>query len=215
MAVTVRSRGVRVLRGLLVASLSVAVAAFSHVAGGGVAPGVLGTTLALTFAVLVCIALGSKALSPVRLSISVVLSQVVFHLLFSLGSSLPKGASGHSSTGMLGMAMSGGHTALLPHFVAAGVVSTEVMSDARMWLGHGVAAAITIALVLRGESAFLGLIRLGGARLARVVRVVDGLPATSGVTRHGVDAALDDVSGIRPLGVLLVSRPHRGPPVAA
>ncbi|BDZ48139.1 hypothetical protein GCM10025867_03800 [Frondihabitans sucicola] len=213
MAVPVRSRGVRVVRGLLVACLSVLVAAFSHVAGGGVAPGALGTTLALTFAILACIALSSRALSPVRLSISVALSQFVFHVLFSLGADLPAGAADHGSVGMLGMVMSGGHTQVLPDFGTPSGISAPAVSDARMWLGHACAALVTVALLLHGERAALTLVRLGGARLARLVVVVEALPASLGVARHGVITAVGDLRGLRPLEVLLVSRPHRGPPL--
>lgn len=216
MAVRVRSRGVRVVRGLLVAGLSVTVAAFSHVAAGGASPGVLGAVLATAFAALLCIGLGSRALSPVRLSISVALSQFVFHVLFSFGAALPHGAAGHSSVGMLGMVMSGGQTTTLTAGLTSGhAVPVEVMSDARMWLGHALAAAITVVLLLRGERAALTLGRLCRERLARLAVVVDALPAAVGVAPHDVLTALADHRGLRDLGVLLVSRPHRGPPVVA
>lgn len=213
MAVTVRSRGLRVVRGLLVASLSVVVAAFSHVAGGGAVPGALGTILALAFAILACIALSSRALSPVRLSISVACSQFVFHLLFSLGANLPAGA--HASGGMFGMVMSGG-ASTLPDFGSVGsVVPAEAMSDARMWLGHAIAAVVTVAVLLHGERSLLLVARLGAARLALLAVVVDALPSSLGVARHGVAIAVADLRGLRPLDVLLASRPHRGPPAVA
>lgn len=213
MAVRVPSRGARVVRGLVVASLSVVVAAFSHVVGGGAAPGALGTILALAFAILACTALGSRALSPVRLSLSVALSQFVFHVLFSLGSTVPAGAAAHSSAGMLGMVMSGGQTVTLPDLAAPGAVPAEAMSDARMWLGHAVAAAITVALLLRGERSLLTLLRLGGSRLTRLAVIVDALPGAPGVVRHSVVRAVADLRGLRSLVTLFATRPHRGPPV--
>lgn len=214
MTVPVRSRGLRVLRGLVVATMSVTIAAFSHVAGGGLAPGVLGTVLALAFAILASIALSGRALSPVLTATAVGASQFVFHLLFSLGAELPASARG-AHVGMLGMVMSGGQTTQLPDLGGAGtsaVTAMEGMSDARMWGGHLAAAVITTLLLLHGEKALLTLARIATSRLAIVIRiVVDALP----VTRAAVSAAIGDRHGLRDLDVLLVARPHRGPPLAA
>jgi hypothetical protein len=214
----VRSRGARVGRGGAIAGISVVIAAFSHVAGGGSNPGVLGVVLAMTFAVLSCIALAGRALSVGRLTLSVALSQFVFHLLFNLGADLPVGAASHGSVGMLGMVMSGGATQTLPSVgpgAAASVGGMDGMSDARMWLGHAVAAALTIAVLLHGERAALTLGRLAGARLARTVDVVGALPAALPVARHRVALVLADRRGVRLLEVLLAARPRRGPPVVA
>lgn len=209
MTVRVGSRGVRVARGLLVASLSVTIAAFSHVAGGGMGPGVLGTVLALAFASLVCIALSSRALAVLPLALSVALSQIVFHLLFSLGASLPSSAESGHSVGMLGMAMSGGARVSLPEVTAVSGHGMEGMSDTRMWVGHAVAALLTIALLLHGERAVVTIARLAVARLALVSRI---LGFALFPDRHGLVRALADRRGIRRLGVLLAARPHRGPP---
>lgn len=212
MTVRVTSRGLRVVRGLVVATLSVTIAAFSHVAGGGMEPGVLGTVLALAFAILASIALSARAVSVVPLAISVGLSQVVFHLLFSLGADLPASAAG-THVGMLGMVMSGGATATLPDLGGSTVHAMEGMSDARMWAGHLAAAVLTTLLLLHGERALLTVVRLAVARLAVVVRVLVAAPP---VLAHSVAAAVGDRSGIRcPLDVLLASRPHRGPPLGA
>lgn len=209
MTVRVTSRGLRVLRGLVVATLSVTIAAFSHVAGGGLTPGVLGTVLALAFAVLISIALSGRALSLPPLAAAVVASQVVFHLLFSLGAALPASARG-VHVGMLGMVMSGGSTATLPDLGSSTVSAVEGLADARMWIGHLAAAVVTIMLLLHGERALVTVVRLAVGRLAVFVRVVVAPPA---LARHRVLAALGDRSGLRSLDVLLATRPHRGPPV--
>lgn len=196
------------------------IAAFSHVAGGGSNPGVLGVVLAMTFAVLSCIALSGRALSVGRLTLSVALSQFVFHLLFNLGADLPAGAASHGSVGMLGMVMSGGATQTLPAVgsaasASAGVGGMDGMSDARMWLGHAVAAVLTIAVLLHGERAALTLGRLAGSRLARTVDVVGALPSALPIARHRVALVVADRRGVRLLEVLLAARPRRGPPVVA
>ncbi|MGA1813218.1 hypothetical protein VH571_12635 [Frondihabitans sp. 4ASC-45] len=209
MTVRVASRGLRVARGLIVATLSVAIAAFSHVAGGGMVPGLLGTVLALVFACLVCIALSARALAVVPLAVSVGVSQIVFHLLFSLGTSLPASAGDGHSVGMLGMVMSGGSTVRLPDVAGSASHGMEGMSDTRMWLGHAVAALLTIALLLHGERALVTIARLAVARLALVSRI---LGFALFPDRHGLVRALADRRGIRRLGVLLAARPHRGPP---
>ena len=214
MAIEVRSRQARVARGGFVAILSVVVAAFSHVAGGGAAPGVLGTILALTFSTLVCIGVGTRPVAPGRTTLSVGLSQIVFHLLFSLGADLPAGVTSTGSGGMLGMVMSGGRTPHLPDLSASSALSAAATDDARMWLGHALAAVVTILVLLHGERALLTLVRLGAARLTRLAVVSEALPAALGVARHGVVTALGDLRGVRPLDVLLASRPHRGPPLA-
>jgi uncharacterized membrane protein (GlpM family) len=202
------------MRGTVVASLSVVVAAFSHVAGGGAAPGALGVILASTFSVLACIAVGSRPASPLRTTISVGLSQIVFHLVFSLGAHLPGDATSTGSGDMLGMVMSGGRTPHLPDLSTPGALSAAATDDVRMWLGHALAAVVTILVLLHGERALLTVVRLGAARLLRLAIVSEALPAALGVARHVVVTALGDLRGVPSLDLLLASRPYRGPPLA-
>ncbi|MCU1526390.1 MAG: hypothetical protein JWP75_153 [Frondihabitans sp.] len=203
------------MRGGAVAGISVAIAAVSHVAGGGATPGVLGVVIALTMAVLASIVLAGRALSLPRLSISVVISQVVFHIVFSLGANLPTPATGSQPVGMLGMVMSGGHTVGLPDLSSPRAAAALEMSSAQMWLGHAVAAVLTIIVLRYGERSFWRLVQLASARLARVVVVTDVLPAAPRVSRHRILAALADRGGLRPLDVLHSPRSHRGPPRVA
>lgn len=207
-----QSRGVRVLRGGAVAGISVSIAAVSHVASGGATPGALGLIIALTMAVLVSIALAGRTLSLFRLSVSVVISQIVFHILFSLGADLPTPAAGSQPVGMLGMVMSGGHTTALPDLSSAHAAAALEMSSAQMWFGHAVAAIVTIVVLRYGERAFWRLVELASARLARHVVVTDAMPAAPRVSRHRILAALADRGGLRPLDVLHSPRTHRGPP---
>lgn len=205
-------RAGRVLRGALIASSSVVIAAVSHLAGGGSDPGVLGTVLALTFAVLVCIALAGRQLSLLRLSIAVAVSQFVFHVLFSLGSELPPGAPG--STSMFGMVMSGGaHTLTLPAGAGGSTLAAiDATGDVRMWAGHAVAAVLTIVLLRHGGAALVVVRRLATGRLVLPAVVTRVLPASLRAGRRAVALAIADRRGVRPTSVLLATRPHRGPP---
>ncbi|AMM19150.1 hypothetical protein AX769_02145 [Frondihabitans sp. PAMC 28766] len=207
------SRRARALRGLGVAVISVVTAALSHVIAGGAAPGGLGTGLALVFAILACTALAGRRLSTPRLIIAVALSQLVFHVLFSLGAAIPE-AHGHSVT-MLGMVMSGGNTAHLPALTTPRGVSALEVAGARMWLGHAVAAVATIVLLLHGERALAVLLRVAAERLAVLVSVVAALPSALALPRGRRLLALGDRRGVPSLDVLLSTRPHRGPPSPA
>jgi hypothetical protein len=205
---TTATRAERFARGWLTAGASTLVAAFSHVAGGGMQPGVLGVVLALAVAVPVSIALAGVHLSTVRLAVAVALSQVAFHLLFSLGA---EGGGGASATG-------GHHSALVISTAADGSVSgavagAMVMGGPTMWLAHALAAVVTIVALRRGEGAAWALVRLAvrGLTVARLltaghrpeVPVVRRPPTPTGVRP-------------RPPGRRhLTARPRRGPPCPA
>lgn len=205
---TTATRAERFARGWLTAGASTTVAAFSHVAGGGMQPGLLGVVLALAVAVPVSIALAGVHLSTVRLAIAVALSQVAFHLLFSLGASGDGGAS----------ASGGHHTALVVSAVADGAASggaapAMVMGGPVMWLAHGLAAVVTIVALRRGEGAAWGLVRLAVRGLAAARLLIGGHRPVSAVVRRAP----------RPSGVLprppgrrhLTALPRRGPPCPA
>lgn len=202
---TTATRAERFARGWLTAGVSTLVAAFSHVAGGGMQPGVLGVVLALAVAVPVSIALAGKHLSTARLTVAVALSQVAFHLLFSLGA---EGGVGASAEG-------GHHSALVISTVADGSASgavggAMVMGGPTMWLAHALAAVITIVALRRGEGAawVLVLLAVCGVTVARLltaghrpeVPVLRRPPTPTGVRP-------------RPPGQRhLTARPRRGPP---
>ena len=116
---------------------------------------------------------------------------------------------------MLGMVMSGGHTTALPDFSSPRAAAALEKSSVQMWVGHAVAAVVTIIVLRYGERAFWRLVELAGARLARFAVVSDVLPETPGVSRHRILAALADREGLRPLDVLHSPRSHRGPPRVA
>ena len=80
-----RSRATRVIRASVAASIATFVALFWHVAAGGAMPHWLGIAVPWVLSLAVCTVLVGRALSLLRLSVAVVLSQLLFHLLFVLG----------------------------------------------------------------------------------------------------------------------------------
>ncbi|ROS51574.1 hypothetical protein [Frigoribacterium sp. PhB24] len=205
---TTATRAERFARGWVIAGASTLVAAFSHVAGGGMQPGALGVVLALAVAVPVSIALAGVHLSTVRLAVAVALSQVAFHLLFSLGASDGGGAS----------ASGGHHSALVISTIADGAVSggvgpAMVMGGPAMWLAHALAAVITVVALRRGEGAAWALVRLAvrGLGVARLL-TAGHLPEAPVVRRPPTSGGVRP----RPPGRRhLTARPRRGPPCPA
>jgi hypothetical protein len=200
------TRWARLARGWSTAAVSVVVAAVSHLAGGGTLPGLLGAVLALTFAGLVSVALAGKTLSRIRLSLSVVVSQVAFHVLFGLGAgsagvavASPHGAHQHGS---MIMQVSSASASPLP-------------ADSSMWLAHAAAALVTIVLLRRGESTFWALVALARTALVAVLLPLYRADCPGSAQPVRLRIALGDRSGLRDLAVVLSGRSLRGPPAHA
>jgi len=118
-------------------------------------PGLIGVAVPLILSIMMCVLLAGKRLSAVRLSVSVVLSQFLFHTLFVLGSISPTGLQSdpHAHHGIL----------ILPSLVAssAGPDSVSLASSGSgMWAGHLLSAAVTIVALYQGERIARGLRRL-------------------------------------------------------
>jgi uncharacterized membrane protein len=199
------SRTARTVRGLLTAAFAVFVAAFSHVAAGGQTPGSVGVVLALAFASLASIALAGKTLSRARLTISVLFSQLVLHVLFGVGAAGGAIVAGQSSH-------HGGMVTLETASTAA--TSGSGMSAAMhggMWLAHAFAALITIVALQYGEKAFWGLVEQARTRVVSVLislQPVFPVAVSTAVLRPVVTRnflAADP-------GVVLSSLLRRGPP---
>ena len=153
------SRTPHLIRGFAGASLATFVALASHVWVGGGMPGMLGVAVPWMLSVAACTLLAGRRLSLVRLSISVLLSQALFHALFVLGTIAPRATLGAHAHGVLPTLPLSGAGALVPE-------------DAGMWLAHAVAALCTVAVLYRGEQVLQALARLAGALRAWVRRVV-------------------------------------------
>ncbi|TFB64527.1 hypothetical protein [Cryobacterium sp. Hz9] len=202
------TRWARFARGWIVAVSSTFVAALSHTLGGASVPGLLAVVVSLAFAGMVCVALSGRTLSFWRGAASVLISQLIFHGLFSLGA--PGGALGAA------LAASGTHQhAALPGLIgplAPGGGADVTHDGATMWGAHLGAAIITILVLRFGERAFWGLVesvRLGLRTLYVPASVV--VPVAAPV-RIGHEAP---VSAPRDLVLVLSAMRHRGPPSGA
>ncbi|WP_298861274.1 hypothetical protein [Microbacterium sp.] len=152
------SRRTPLLRGFIAAGVATFVALASHVFSGGGMPGMLGIAVPWLLSLMVCTLLAGRRLSLLRLGASVLVSQLLFHGLFVLGSITPRGV-------------------IAPHVhEALPIVLSDtpvlVPQDAGMWIGHGIAAIVTISLLHRGELALHALLAVARAVAAWFSRAV-------------------------------------------
>lgn len=163
------SRPARVARGLVAASVSTFAAALSHAAAGSQAPSLVAVALCLVVASFACIALAGHRLTPWRTAAAVLVSQAVYHALFT---AIPAvSGSAESVFGMSGAHVHGqANAAASPPSVSSSTADAAMNmsaagshahgaghSDALMWAAHGLAALVTVAVVLHGERVFWGL----------------------------------------------------------
>lgn len=215
------SRAVRTARGAFGAFAATVLAAASHaLAGGVVTPmAVFATTL---LALPLCVLLAGRIGSLWRLSLAVLSAQFVFHWSFSglgtasgLGAGLGSGADANAGIGAAApVSAHAAHLGLAsPTLVgsladpsAAGAAVTAGAADAGMWAAHVVAAMLTIALMHRGEHAFLRLARVLRSALPVRVPVAKQLPARPAIL------SLFTALPSRAEPVFLSAISHRGPP---
>lgn len=186
------SRRPAVLRGFAAASVAIFAALAGHVTAGGAMPGPLGIGVPWALSFMVCVLLAGRRLSVIRLSISVLISQFLFHVLFVLGTITPTGAVG-------------GHVHGAPLVLpATDGVSAAAAADGMMWTGHALAAVTTILVLHRGEQLLLALRVLAERSVRWVQRRVDVLvsapaprPATA-VLESREPETLRDLSTLTP-----------------
>lgn len=194
------NRGVRVLRGSIGALLAASLAAASHGLAGGV---ITWTSVAATVVVTLplCVALAGRVGSVWRLTLAVAMAQFMYHWTFA-GLGLASGAGSGSDTAISPHAA---HLAALQTFTPS--LASAGAADAAMWVGHVIAAALTIALLYRGERAFVAL----GSALRRVLFTAPALLLTSFARAlPRVSAAGGSSLRERLLSASAISR--RGPP---
>lgn len=187
------SRWGRVLRGWSAASFAIIAAAVSHTAAGGAAPTVFSLAVSLVIAGMLCTILAGAAVSWVRLTVSIGVSQFLFHGLFS-GLGTPVSVEHvHGAATMIPDA------AATPHH------------DGSMWLAHAAAGLATLVAFRYGESAFWGLAATATLLFARLIGVfVPVEPSPAPAVAFHATATLPRLAA-----VLLSSMSHRGPPLAA
>lgn len=207
--VSASTSAVRASRGLGAAAFSTFVALISHVLAGGEIPAVLGIAVPLVLAAPACLALARLRRSWLRMSISVGVSQLLFHTLFVLGTTASASADVVSTGGP--HADHGAQTALI--VVTARDPMTHVShGGAGMWVAHALAGLVTIVVLQRAEAVLSRLARLSGRLVgflipAEVRAVALPTPSRSAVSSDAgtwIAVARSVVSG----GVV-----RRGPPV--
>ena len=182
--------------------MAIFVALAGHVTAGGAMPGPLGIAVPWMLSFMVCVLLAGRKLSVIRLSLSVAVSQFLFHVLFVLGTVTPSGTvAPHVHGGPL----------VLP---AATGVPDAVLADGTMWIGHLFAALVTIVALHRGERLLLGLRDLAQQSIRWVRRRVAAVTLAPRATPSTAPGPLSDAVVLR--GALLLS-PLRGraPPLPA
>lgn len=205
-----RPHAARAARGAVVAAFSTFVALASHVLAGGAVPGLLGIVVPLVFATSTCIALAGLRRSWLRLSVSVALSQLLFHTLFVVG------AASTSTVTVVGGGTGGhaGHGAdatLMVMGSAGSSMSHASHAGASMWVAHAVAALVTVVTLQRGEAVLTRFARLAGRLVAVLFLPVVRLLVLPSHPR----TALSSVEGSwvpSPLPVVSTGTVRRGPP---
>ena len=131
-----QTRWSRVLRGLGAGTAATLVAAASHSLAGGRVPSAVGVTLALFFSVMVAIAFSGRRLSLLRLTASIVVGELAFHVVFS-------------TIGDAGEVVTTGHHEQMVVSVAGAMTH----ASSGMWFAHAIAALLTIVGLRFGERA--------------------------------------------------------------
>lgn len=229
-----QARGQRARRGSAAAVFATFVALTSHVIGGGAMPTPMGLLVPLALSTLVCVLLAGRRLSLPRLSLSVLVSQSLFHLLFTVftpmaGTSGPtnaveRHAMHHGGAGPMSGSMAGAHGSMsgapgamsgMPGSMSSSgtdAMAAHSHTSPAMLAAHLVAAVLTIAMVYWSEV----LPERIGSFVRLVVRALlpspaRPVPVPSRPKRHlGVVDILP-----RHLGVLRSPVLTRGPPVTA
>lgn len=211
------TRVVRTQRGAVGAFAATLIAAASHALAGGEVT-LLAFVATATLALPLCIALAGRVGSMWRIALGVSASQFVYHWSFA-GLGVASGSSA-SNSGMASSGTAGAASAPLPlhaeHLAELQAFAPRLAeagaADAVMWVSHGIAAILTIALLHRGERAFVAL--------GRVIRSVLPLrvPAAAAYEFPERLAHLPASHNLRlpprrrPCSVSAIS--HRGPPVS-
>ncbi|GAA4657216.1 hypothetical protein [Arthrobacter cryoconiti] len=201
--------GVRLARGWTAAAFATFVAALSHVMGGGAAPHPLLLLLSLSISAVVCVALAGRVLSRKNLVAAVVLSQGLFHLLFSPSPGQPMSmpASVIASGDHCGMNMG-----LLPGLSEQVALGHGTGLSALMWVSHAAAAVLTIIFLRHGEASTMKLIDALRLQITAIVGLVIVPIAAPSRIYAAPTLWLPMRIG---LDIPLPVRHHRGPPLLA
>lgn len=197
------TRAPRLVRGASAATIATFVALLSHVSAGGSMPAWLGLLVPWTLSFMVCTVLSGRRLSQLRLVLAVGVSQLLFHVLFALGSVRPTTRPVTGASHSHGVELQ----TLLPE--AAPIVP----ADASMWLGHAVGVAITVIVIRHGEQTLRRLLTaarvLGEWTRRTISRALPTTPRVDGGIR--LTPTVDVVAVVAHPVLRRIQR--RGPPV--
>jgi len=197
------ARATRARRGVAAAAFATFAASVTHSTAQGEAAPLLGIVLAFALSAPVCVALAGRALSWLRLSVAVIVSQAGFHTLLGVG----VGAA--TSTPLTPVGVHALHAAALAPSGAMPGHALFAHADPWMWTAHALAAAVTIVVFGKGEETLRAVLRFVADRLL-VWRAV-ALPAPQRAPRiPRLGRLLAD-----PGFVLLSVVQRRGPPLPA
>ena len=189
-------RAERLVRGGIAGAFAVAVAAISHVLGGGAAPGALALGTGTIFAMLLgTFTMGRRPSLP-RLGAAVAGAQLAFHLLFSY---LAPGLGAHALGGHHGAHGVG------PIELAAGIPHA---GSPAMWFAHAAALVATLVFLRRAELAIWRMAGRAFARLASFDRILGAPPEQ---TARSIPCGERPAARLAPF---LTAFSLRGPPVA-
>lgn len=199
------ARAQRLARGWIVGLVATTVAAVSHSLAGGYQPGVLSFGAALVFAGMLGTVVIARRPSLPRLIVAVGVSQLAFHLVFSL-----LGAGGSTAASDSGMS----NMAAMDHLpVTAPVISAhDHLADPAMWIAHAIAAVLTILFLRRAELAVWNMLTRLGRVLATRLSAVPVPVAPGSAPRIPGRPTLAVGPAERLLGA---SASRRGPPLLA
>jgi hypothetical protein len=200
--VTAMTPAQRLARAGAASAVATFVALMSHLLGGGAAPGPLGVAVPLLLATSLCLVLAPVRLPWLRLTVSVAVSQLLFHTLFSIG------AGGAPAVAAGGAHEHAGAAMLAPG--AEAMVHPGHASGA-MWLAHAAAAVVTVLALRHGEAA---LSRVVAALRRAAHRVLLAHVPVLPVRPHVPAAPLSDERAWRPVARALTAASvvRRGPP---
>lgn len=192
-----QSRTPRVVRGVCAATFATFAALLAHLAGGGAMPGWLGIVAPWLLSIMVCTLVSGSRMSPVRIVVGVIASQLLFHALFVIGTVTPT-------------APSGGH-----HHNVAIVLDTPasalLVAESSMWAGHLLAAAVTIYVLVHGEIVVTVLRTLAARLVTWLCAKLTAFTRGGAPARHAEVRILSYLPAWSDL-VLLSSVRRRGPP---
>ena len=195
------SRGARFIRGQVVAVFATFTAAFSHGAADGAHPPLVAIALALAFSSVACVLLSAARLSRARLAISVSISQLLYHGLFSL----------FGTAGQPGAVITSGHHGVIA--ISPGISPGMAVPAADPWMvvAHAAAAVLTFAILLRGEQALSCLGALSRLIVASLSRW--RLPQSPQPVSHQTRFPTGQRTAVPHRSLILTSSlSHRGPP---